>query len=46
MDFDHLAEERAERVFQVWIQNLVRNSPEELAGKLAAKHRPGTPTAA
>ncbi|KAL9123566.1 MAG: hypothetical protein Q9217_007012 [Psora testacea] len=44
MDFDHLAEERSEKVFAVWLQNLTKNSPEELAGRLAAKHRPGIPT--
>lgn len=34
MDFDSLAKEQSDRVFQVWIQNLLRNSPEALAGKL------------
>ncbi|KAH8706068.1 kinase-like domain-containing protein [Talaromyces proteolyticus] len=46
MDFDHLAEEQSERLFQVWIRNLISNAPEELAAKLAAKHWPGTPTTA
>ncbi|RHZ53653.1 phosphotransferase family protein [Aspergillus thermomutatus] len=46
MDFDHLAQLQSDRVFQVWIQNLVRNSPEELAGKLASRHYPGTPATA
>lgn len=46
MDFDHLAEQRSDKVFQVWLQNLIRNSPEELAGQLAAKHQPRTLTTA
>jgi hypothetical protein len=46
MDFDHLAEQQSDRLFKVWLQNLIRNSPEELAGKLAAKHRQGTPVSA
>lgn len=27
----------------MWIQNLLRNGPEELASKLASQHWPGTP---
>lgn len=46
MDFDHLAQERSGRIFQVWIQNLLRNSPEELTGKLASRHCSGTPRTA
>lgn len=46
MDFDHLAQQQSDRIFQVWIQNLVRNSPEELAGKLASRHYPGKPATA
>ncbi|PYI22040.1 phosphotransferase enzyme family protein [Aspergillus violaceofuscus CBS 115571] len=46
MDFDHLAEERSNLIFQVWLQNLLRNSPEELAGKVASRHRAGTPVKA
>lgn len=46
MDFDHLAQQQSDRLFQVWIQNLVRNSPEELAGKLASRHCSGTPATA
>ncbi|OJJ67089.1 hypothetical protein ASPBRDRAFT_136264 [Aspergillus brasiliensis CBS 101740] len=46
MDFDNLAKERSDRIFQVWIQNLLRNAPEELAGKLASQHCPGTPVTA
>ncbi|PYH92929.1 hypothetical protein BO71DRAFT_328890, partial [Aspergillus ellipticus CBS 707.79] len=45
-DFDPLAKQRSDLIFQVWIQNLLRNRPEELAGKLAARHCPGTPTTA
>ncbi|OOF97130.1 hypothetical protein ASPCADRAFT_165669 [Aspergillus carbonarius ITEM 5010] len=41
MDFDHLAEERSNLIFAVWVQNLVRNSPERLAAKLASQHCPG-----
>lgn len=46
MDFDHLAEAQAEQFFRLWIRNLLANAPEELAGKLAVKHYPGTPTTA
>ncbi|KAJ5931302.1 hypothetical protein N7516_005791 [Penicillium verrucosum] len=46
MDFDNLAKAQSDRIFQVWIQNLLRNSPEELAGKLASRHCPGTPVSA
>ncbi|KAJ5561879.1 phosphotransferase enzyme family protein [Penicillium sp. DV-2018c] len=46
MDFDNLAKAQSDRIFQVWIQNLLRNSPEELAGKLASRHCPGTPITA
>lgn len=46
MDFDHLAKEQSDRIFQVWLQNLLRNSPEESAGKLALRHCPGTPVRA
>lgn len=46
MDFDHLAEEKSNLIFQVWLQNLLRNSPEELAGKVASRHRAGTPVKA
>jgi hypothetical protein len=46
MDFDNLAKEQSDRVFQIWIQNLLRNSPEALAGKLASRHCPGTPVTA
>ncbi|RDW79347.1 phosphotransferase family protein [Aspergillus mulundensis] len=42
MDFDSLAQQQSDRVFQVWIQNLLGNSPEELAGKLASRHCPGS----
>ncbi|RJE20509.1 Phosphotransferase enzyme family protein [Aspergillus sclerotialis] len=46
MEFDKLAKDKSDRVFQVWVQNLLRNSPEELAGKLASGHCPGTPVTA
>ncbi|PLN75277.1 kinase-like domain-containing protein [Aspergillus taichungensis] len=46
MDFDSLAKQQSDRIFQVWVQNLLGNSPEELAGKLAARHCPGTPATA
>jgi aminoglycoside phosphotransferase (APT) family kinase protein len=46
MDFDHLAEERETKVYTVWLQTLLRNSPEQLAATLAAKHRGTTPTTA
>ncbi|KAJ5591701.1 phosphotransferase enzyme family protein [Penicillium hispanicum] len=46
MDVDNLAAQQSDRIFQAWIQNLLRNSPEELAGKLASRHCPGTPITA
>lgn len=46
MDFDPLAKQQSDRIFQLWIQNLVKHSPEELAGKLASRHCPGTPATA
>ncbi|KAJ5249862.1 hypothetical protein N7489_000272 [Penicillium chrysogenum] len=46
MDFDSLAKQQSDRIFQVWIQNLLRNSPENLAGKLASRHCHGTPMTA
>ncbi|KAJ5584300.1 uncharacterized protein N7459_004100 [Penicillium hispanicum] len=46
MDFDHLAQEQSDRIFHVWIRNLLSNAPEELAGKLAARHCPGQPVTA
>lgn len=46
MDFDNLAKQQSDLIFQVWIQNLLGNSPEELAGKLASRHCPGTPVTA
>jgi aminoglycoside phosphotransferase (APT) family kinase protein len=42
MDFDDLAKQQSDRIFQVWIQNLLGNSPETLAGKLASRHCPGS----
>ena len=46
MDFDHLAEERETRVYTVWLQTLLRSSPEQLAATLAARHYAATPAAA
>lgn len=44
MDFDHLAEEQSQRVFQGWMHDLVQTSSSDtLAIKLASEHRPGTP---
>ncbi|KAJ5218169.1 Aminoglycoside phosphotransferase [Penicillium cinerascens] len=42
MDFDDLAKQQSDRIFQVWLQNLLGNSPEDLAGKLASRHYPGS----
>ncbi|KAL4803408.1 kinase-like domain-containing protein [Aspergillus unguis] len=42
MDFDSLAQQQSDCIFQVWIQNLLGNNPEELAGKLATRHCPGS----
>jgi len=46
MRFDNLAEERQEKYFTIWVQNLLKKSPEHLAIQLAAKHRAGNPAAA
>ena len=46
MRFDHVAEEQQEKNFTLWVQALIRKSPEYLAMQLAAKHRAGNPTAA
>lgn len=46
MDLDNFAEKQADRVFQVWVRNLLGNSPEEPAGKIASQHVPGTPVTA
>ncbi|KAH8433005.1 phosphotransferase family protein [Aspergillus melleus] len=46
MDSDNLAQAQSDRFFQVWVQNLLRKSPEQLAGKLASRHCPGTPVLA
>lgn len=43
MDFDHLAEQKSNLIFQVWLQNLLGNSSEALAGTVASRHRSGTP---
>ncbi|KAJ9197460.1 hypothetical protein DTO021D3_7943 [Paecilomyces variotii] len=46
MDVDPLAEQQSDRFFRIWLQNLIGNSPTQLVGKLAAKHRQGTPVSA
>ncbi|KAI1822499.1 phosphotransferase enzyme family protein [Xylaria intraflava] len=46
MDFDDRAKEQSDLIFRVWVQNLLRNQPEELAAKLAFRHCPGTPVTA
>jgi len=46
MDFDNLAKAQSDRIFQAWIQNLLRNPLEDLAGKLASRHCPGMPVTA
>lgn len=40
MDWDHLAEEKSQRLFAAWLTVLPRESP-ALPLSLAAKHRPG-----
>ncbi|KAG8411229.1 hypothetical protein J3459_016516 [Metarhizium acridum] len=44
MDVDSRAEQQSDVFFQVWLRNLLENSPEQLAAKLACMHYPGTPT--
>ncbi|KAH0829785.1 hypothetical protein FOPE_10433 [Fonsecaea pedrosoi] len=46
MQFDHVAEEQQEKNFTLWVQALLRKSPEYLAMHLAPIHHPGKPTAA
>ncbi|EHY60905.1 hypothetical protein ABEF92_005527 [Exophiala dermatitidis] len=46
MLFDHVAEKRQEKNFTIWLQSLLRKSPEHLAMHLAAIHRAGKPIAA
>ncbi|KAJ5930496.1 phosphotransferase enzyme family protein [Penicillium verhagenii] len=46
MDFDSRAKQQSDRIFQAWIQNLLRNAPENLAGKLASRHCPYMPVSA
>ncbi|MCJ1256921.1 hypothetical protein MMC24_004746 [Lignoscripta atroalba] len=46
MHFDHLAEERQDRSFTLWVQSLLRRSPEQLAMALAKEHRGGKTLAA
>lgn len=42
MEFDDLAKQQSDRIFQMWIQNLLGNSPEGLVRKLASRHYPGS----
>ncbi|KAJ5087228.1 phosphotransferase enzyme family protein [Penicillium angulare] len=46
MDSDDLAYQRSNVNFAVWLQRLLRNSPEALAVQLAARHCPGRPVTA
>ncbi|ESZ89981.1 phosphotransferase enzyme family protein [Sclerotinia borealis F-4128] len=41
MYFDPIAQERQDRNFQIWIGQLLKGDPEQLACQLAKKHRPG-----
>lgn len=43
MHFDHIAEQRQEKNFAIWLRVLLDRSPEHLTMQLAAKHRPGPP---
>ncbi|KAJ5661878.1 Aminoglycoside phosphotransferase [Penicillium maclennaniae] len=42
MDSDDLAKQQSDRIFQVRIQNMLGNSSENLVGKLASRHCPGS----
>lgn len=44
MDFDRLAEQQSQRVFQKWIHDLVQGHTKSLALKLAAEHLAGSPS--
>lgn len=46
MEVDHLAEQRQKGYFAIWVQNLLRKSPEQLAMQLAAHHRVGSTASA
>lgn len=46
MYFDHLAEERQDRNFEVWLHALLQREPEQLAMRLAKKHYEGKTVAA
>lgn len=46
MHFDHIAEQRQDKYFKTWLQDLQAKLPEVLAMQLAAQHRPGKPKAA
>lgn len=46
MYFDHIAEERQDRNFEVWLHPLLQREPEQLAMRLAKKHYEGKTVAA
>ena len=46
VDMDSVAVERSDRMFAFWVQKLLRNSPENLAGDLASRYCLGTPATA
>ena len=46
MHFDHIAEERQDRNFAIWLHLLLKEEPEKLAMGLVQKHRPGKVRAA
>jgi aminoglycoside phosphotransferase (APT) family kinase protein len=46
MYFDHLAEERQDRNFELWLHAFLQREPEQLAMHLAKKHRKGKTLAA
>lgn len=46
MYFDHVAEERQDRNYEVWLHALLQREPEQLAMRLAKKHYEGKTIAA
>lgn len=46
MYFDHLAEERQDRIFELWLHTFLQREPEHLSMHLAKKHRHGKTLAA
>ncbi|PGH16916.1 hypothetical protein AJ80_05060 [Polytolypa hystricis UAMH7299] len=46
MEFDHVAENKQEQKFAVWLKFFLSKSPEILSMELALKHRPGKPLSA